>query len=255
MATPRSTSFLNGLWVTGYTPTQANFQDLFASYQNIVDNNTSTGVQTTLNNVYPSSQGTAALVTALSTRVLNGGAGKGGIKLSPAIQGNVLYINNAAAYTTDIYPATGEIFYDIAPNTPITLFAGQACMLIAGDEGVWYFFPFTDAGSIVYTYKAIVNQSGTAAPVATKIQNELGINPTWSRSSAGIYLLTGTGKFDVAKTFIQVSQAVSESPHNGGFIINASVETSPNTIKVTCLDDSFTNIDNNQFFINIQVMM
>ena len=39
MATPRSISYLNALWVTGYIPTQTDFEDLFASYSNLVDNN------------------------------------------------------------------------------------------------------------------------------------------------------------------------------------------------------------------------
>jgi len=50
-------------------------------------------------------------------------------------------------------------------------------------------------------YRAIINQSGTSAPVATVVVNSLGAI-VWSRSGAGLYRATLTNAFTVNKTFI-----------------------------------------------------
>lgn len=50
-------------------------------------------------------------------------------------------------------------------------------------------------------YSAILNQSGTVAPVATVLENTIGA-VIWSRSSAGTYLATLTGAFPNLKTQI-----------------------------------------------------
>lgn len=44
-------------------------------------------------------------------------------------------------------------------------------------------------------YVAILNQSGTNAPVATILENTLGFVPVWSYTSTGIYHLTYAGGF------------------------------------------------------------
>lgn len=56
------------------------------------------------------------------------------------------------------------------------------------------------------SYVALISQSGTAAPVATVLENSLGGTPTWSRSNVGEYALTLTGVFTQNKTCIFVNQ-------------------------------------------------
>jgi hypothetical protein len=51
-------------------------------------------------------------------------------------------------------------------------------------------------------YRALLNQAGTAAPVATVLENTLGSTPAWSREGPGSYRLTLTGAFLSTKTFI-----------------------------------------------------
>lgn len=50
-------------------------------------------------------------------------------------------------------------------------------------------------------YRAILNQTGTSAPVATVLENTLGGTVVWTRNSPGNYSATLTGAFPAAKTF------------------------------------------------------
>ena len=49
-------------------------------------------------------------------------------------------------------------------------------------------------------YTALLNQTGTDAPVATVLENTLGGTPTWSREGVGQYKITLTGLLPVDKT-------------------------------------------------------
>lgn len=63
--------------------------------------------------------------------------------------------------------------------------------------------PQTEQAIQIYT--AILNQSGTNAPVATVLHNTLGFNGetiVWTRLSTGKYLGTLTGKFPENKTIV-----------------------------------------------------
>jgi hypothetical protein len=51
-------------------------------------------------------------------------------------------------------------------------------------------------------YKAVINQSGTSAPVATVLVNSLGGTPVFTRSGSGAYRLTLNGAFVTDRTFI-----------------------------------------------------
>ncbi len=52
---------------------------------------------------------------------------------------------------------------------------------------------FANSYSLGYTvYTALVTQAGTAAPVATIIQNTTGATFTWARTSSGTYTITAS---------------------------------------------------------------
>jgi hypothetical protein len=62
------------------------------------------------------------------------------------------------------------------------------------------------ASSLSYlVYTALLNQTGTDAPVATVLENTLGGTPVWSRSMQGVYVLTLAGAFTVGKTAVFVT--------------------------------------------------
>lgn len=50
-------------------------------------------------------------------------------------------------------------------------------------------------------YSALLNQSGTNAPVATVLENTLGGTVVWSYDDVGFYSATLSGAFPLAKTF------------------------------------------------------
>jgi len=63
---------------------------------------------------------------------------------------------------------------------------------------------FANSYSLGYTvYTALLTQAGTAAPVATILQNTTGGTITWSRTSAGVYaaVISGT-TYPVNKTAV-----------------------------------------------------
>jgi hypothetical protein len=53
-------------------------------------------------------------------------------------------------------------------------------------------------------YTAILTQNGVSAPVPNVLQNTLGVTPTYSYSSQGVYVISGItpSPFDTSKTFI-----------------------------------------------------
>ena len=56
-------------------------------------------------------------------------------------------------------------------------------------------------------YTAILSQSGTDSPVATVLENTLGITPTWTRLSVGSYQFNAPGTLTLEKTiaFVQLN--------------------------------------------------
>lgn len=57
-------------------------------------------------------------------------------------------------------------------------------------------------------YTALLNQTGTNAPVATVLQNTLTGTPVWTRTGQGEYLCTLAGQFTLNKTLITIGSAV-----------------------------------------------
>lgn len=62
---------------------------------------------------------------------------------------------------------------------------------------------FRDEVRTYKVYRAIINQTGTNPPVATVLENTLGINPTYAYVGAGQYTLTSVGSFPVDKTVLE----------------------------------------------------
>lgn len=56
-------------------------------------------------------------------------------------------------------------------------------------------------GVVPKRYRALITQTGTAAPVATVLENTLGGTLVWTRLTSGTYRGTLTGAFPVAKYF------------------------------------------------------
>ena len=86
---------------------------------------------------------------------------------------------------------------------------------------------FANSYSLGYTvYTALITQAGTAAPVATVLQNTTGGTIAWTRNSTGRYIATISGKtYTANKTAIFLTSG-STGATDGAFL---KVEDSGNT--------------------------
>jgi hypothetical protein len=81
-------------------------------------------------------------------------------------------------------------------------------------------------------YTATVTQTGTAAPVATVLNNTLGGTLVWTRSATGTYLATLTGAFPTAsKVVILTSFTSSNLAPAGSIALTSAVRDTANRLK------------------------
>lgn len=65
----------------------------------------------------------------------------------------------------------------------------------------------------VKVYRALLSQSGTNAPVATVLENTLGVTPVFAYVGTGNYSITIAGGFSLTKT---IFRSIGNSAYNGG---------------------------------------
>lgn len=122
-------------------------------------------------------------------------------------------------------PTNGDLWYDSAANELTARINGANVALGAGGGGASY---------LVYT--ALLNQSGTSAPVATVLQNTLGGTVVWTRTGTGQYAGTLAGAFTANKTVIFMP-----SSYGGGIArFNLVFRTSTNEVNIRVLDDGLS---------------
>lgn len=80
-------------------------------------------------------------------------------------------------------------------------------------------------------YTAIISQSGTSDPIATVLENTLGQDIAWDRTSIGQYQASSTGLFTYSKTTINSSQ--TDNANQG---ITATYYNTSNTLVVATFD-------------------
>lgn len=78
------------------------------------------------------------------------------------------------------------------------------------------------------SYVATLTQTGTAAPTATVLENQLAAAIVWARTGVGVYTGTLTGAFTANKTVASISQ-----PATGKATVS---RTSANVITVSTFD-------------------
>jgi hypothetical protein len=71
-------------------------------------------------------------------------------------------------------------------------------------------------GVVPKRYRALMTQTGTAAPVATVLENTLGGTLVWTRVGAGAYRGTLTGAFPVNKYFALIPMDGFDADSNTG---------------------------------------
>jgi hypothetical protein len=82
------------------------------------------------------------------------------------------------------------------------------------------------------SYTAIISQTGTAAPVATVLQNTIGGTFTWGYTSVGVYTVTSSSSgFTANKTIVFTND--SDRLHGVGWIANSN-----SLVTITAAQDS-----------------
>lgn len=105
-------------------------------------------------------------------------------------------VTNSDALADIRYDSNGNVFQTL--KTSMTL----AAVLAAINTG----------GNIPLVYKALLTQSGTSAPTAAVLENSLGGTLVWTYDAVGQYTGTLAGVFTADKTFLMINnQAVADN--------------------------------------------
>ena len=106
---------------------------------------------------------------------------------------------NITAYPTNGSPKASDLLLGTKVATPNT-----EEQPITNNVTIASVAAFANTYNLGYTvYTALLTQAGTAAPVATILQNTTGGTFTWTRQSAGNYTVTAsTALFTVNKTIV-----------------------------------------------------
>jgi hypothetical protein len=108
--------------------------------------------------------------------------------------------NTRCIYSEDAFSLLGlaaDSSLDVILNAMVVAINAQNNLNIAQNTAIE---ALENGGQPYKVYRAILNQSGTNAPVATVLENTIG-NIVWSRNSPGTYSATLVGAFQANKTF------------------------------------------------------
>jgi len=84
-------------------------------------------------------------------------------------------------------------------------------------------------------YTALLTQSGTSAPTATVLENNLGGTVVWTRTGGGSYVATLSGAFTSNKTHLPNTSIYSED-QNGDFLFTKYTWVDANTITLSTIN-------------------
>jgi len=111
----------------------------------------------------------------------------------------------------------------------------------------------SDFGGLPKVYKALLTQTGTAAPITTPLVSTLSQTLVWTRPSIGYYLGTATGEFGTGEKLFMppFNNAEDGVGYNlipirgGGSIIGyyGLAYVDANSIELTILDNTFAAVD------------
>ncbi len=87
--------------------------------------------------------------------------------------------------------------------------------------------------TVTKIYRALLNQNGTLQPSPTILENSLGGTPTFTRSAAGLYVMTLSGAWVASKTMIFMGTSSPDVGNAGIFDVIQAVRTSVNAITIS----------------------
>ena len=101
----------------------------------------------------------------------------------------------------------------------------------------------SQSGNGAKVYRALLTQTGTDDPVATVLENTLGGEVVWARTSTGIYKATLTGAFPADKVFCYIQGTIDGDNFDGNgtvHLFTANRGADNNTVRVCTLMGSMT---------------
>lgn len=143
--------------------------------------------------------------------------------------------NSDAARKQDTIPGPSSIVTSMIADANVTLakMAGSSVDASKIVDGA-----VTTAKLEYKEYVALITQSGTSAPSQVIIANTLGVTPSWSRVSAGIYQITASGLFTLNKTVAWITNV------NAGVANFTSIgQTDVNKLTVVTINSGGTETD------------
>jgi hypothetical protein len=119
-------------------------------------------------------------------------------------------------------------------------------------QGAWYAVPTADVAIGYNEYTALLNQSGTGAPVATVMKNSIGAI-VWTRTAPGNYIGTLLGAFPSGKTALLpmavdlvtnlTAQFITRQDDNQIEIVTADISSFPTPVTAdSILVDALVNV-------------
>ena len=117
----------------------------------------------------------------------------------------------------------------VLPAGVIGLESDTGAFKIGDGETAWADLLAYSTPTGVKTYRALLTQTGTGAPVATVLENTLGGTVVWGYSNAGDYTATLAGAFTASTTFISITNG-KLTAGGGGLAIVAAAPIDANTV-------------------------
>jgi len=139
MATERTKAELETYFNTGDIPTEAQFADFIASYENLKDGNLLVGSDPAITAFAGGGQANAYQLTKKMNEVTVVAVVNDSIKVGSALVGRVYWITNSGANAMNLYPAVGEQISGGGANNPVSIAAGVSRRYICVIAGDWKF--------------------------------------------------------------------------------------------------------------------
>lgn len=92
-------------------------------------------------------------------------------------------------------------------------------------------------------YTALLTQSGTDAPVATVLENTLGVTPVWSYIGTGHYRVTANGSFTIEKRQFFTGVLKSVDSLNGIVVESDEESFNEDFIQIKTLNSGGSDVD------------
>lgn len=123
----------------------------------------------------------------------------------------------------------------VADSTKFPNPTGSTSQYLRGD-GSLATFPAIPSAAVYSTYSAIVNQTGSSAPSVSQKQNDFGATTfAWTRTSAGVYVLTAsTAVFTSGKTVL-IQSSVPSALINYSYVVTSTTQVTVTTNQLAVL--------------------